>query len=168
MITGIWWTNVYIPSHCAVQDLTHAWIVFDTLSNSGELLLESCHTFVTHKIKSSQTKVVSGHVNFGRLFGGLRVVRFSFCKILVEAKDPYCKTVIFASRKFSRIRGNSRNSRKFPARENSLFYSTQILPFLLARHTWHRNDIWTWKTTSDKNFWCFFFTFVFYHNSSVS
>ena len=66
-------------------------------------------------------------VNFGRPFEGLKIVRFSFRKNLVKVQVPYCILVILACRKFSRISKNSRNSRKFPARENLLFYS--ILSF---------------------------------------
>ena len=94
-------------------------IVDDTLGRAIHLQWDGDirHTQVAH--------FVHGHANSGGLFGHLRVVRFSFCKNLVKAWDPYCMVVIFASRKCSRISENSRNSRKFPARENLLFYSTQ-------------------------------------------
>ena len=46
---------------------------------------------------------------------------------LLKAYVPYCIQVILACRKFSRIQGYSRNSRKFHARENLLFYSIKNL-----------------------------------------
>ena len=63
------------------------------------------------------------HSNFGGLKSRLLVDRFSFRKNCLKGRDPYCILVIFAWRKFSRISRYSRNSRKFHARENLLFYS---------------------------------------------
>ena len=56
-------------------------------------------------------------------FGGLRQVRFSFCKNLLKAREPYCKTGLIHDRKISRISRFSRKSRNFLAREIFLFYS---------------------------------------------
>ncbi len=101
------------------------------------------------------------HANFGGLFGSLRVVRFSFCKNLMKAWDQYCKMVIFTSRKFSRISENSRNSRKFPARENLLFYSIcllvdycQTMVFILNSIYFFRQNIGQILSISAKCMFC--------------
>ena len=61
------------------------------------------------------------------LITSLVINRFWFRKKLWKASDLYYKQVIFTSRKISRISRYSRNSRKFPARENLLFYSILII-----------------------------------------
>ncbi len=67
--------------------------------------------------------------NFKQPFGGLRDVRFSFCKNCIKAGYPYCKMGQIRDRKISRISRISQKSRNFPARENFLFYSSSFCGF---------------------------------------
>ncbi len=110
---------------CAMLGLNFSQTVVDTLHWAAHQWSLNVVTHSSHAITLLfiNKQFVSWHANFGRLFDGLRQVRFSFCKNLLKGREPYCKTGLIHDRKISRTARFSRKSRNFPARENFLFYS---------------------------------------------